>query len=198
MLPPRPDPEIQPLDAQHPPVRYEDVDPYTADHRDYLLLQSRVNLMATSQMSDLKANLMLTLSAVMLQVALTKVADHSYQGPTAQYWVLAAGALTTILLCAYSTMPKLPGKIRELRADEPLPKGFNLLHFGSFVQLPLSDFKRRMHTVLSSPPRTHDALMDELHAHGKFIATHKYAPLRLAYFTFLLTWVAAAILYSLA
>jgi hypothetical protein len=35
---------------------YEDVDPYTADHRDYLLIQTRVNLMAVSQMSDLKAN----------------------------------------------------------------------------------------------------------------------------------------------
>ena len=64
----------QPADPSKPAPRvYEDVDPYTADHRDYLLNQSRVNLMAISQMSDLKANLMLTLSAVMLQFALVKV-----------------------------------------------------------------------------------------------------------------------------
>jgi len=154
--------------------------------------------MATSQMSDLKANLMLTLSAVMLQFSLTKVADHTYAGPTAQFWVLAAGALATILLCAYSTMPKMPRKVLEIGADEPLPKGFNPLHFGSFVQLSLPDFKRRMSQVPSSPPRTHDALLDELHAHGHYIARHKYAPLRLAYFTFLITWVVAAGLYTIA
>ena len=198
MLPHPPDHGSEPLDPQHPPVRYEEVDPCTADHRDYLLLQSRVSLMATSQMSDRKANLMLTLSAVMPQFALSEAADHTYDRPLAQYRVLAAGALVTILLCALSTMPKLPSKLQGLREDHPLPTGFNLLHFGHFVPLPLADFKRRMKQVLSSPPRTHDALMDERHAHGRFIALPQEAPLRMACFTFPITWLVAAGLNAMA
>ncbi|HRD52337.1 MAG TPA: DUF5706 domain-containing protein [Flavobacteriales bacterium] len=185
-------------DPQLPPVRYEDVDPYTADHRDYLLQQSRVNLLAISQMSDLKANLMLTLSAVLLQFALAKVSDHTLDGPKAHYWMMTVGALITILLCAYSTLPKAPRHADLIKAGEPLPKGFTLLFFTSYIRLPLEDYKRRMHRVLSSPPRTHEAIMEELHAHGLYIANKKYRPLRWAYITFLLTWVVGAVLYALA
>lgn len=177
---------------------YEDVDPYTADHRDYLLNQSRVNLMAISQMSDLKANLMLTLSAVLLQFALVKVSDHSLTGPKSHYWVMVVGALITILLSAYSTLPKAPLRSRQLKDDEPAPKGFTLLFFTSFIRLSLPEYKRRMSVLLSSPPRSHEAILEELYAHGKYIARKKYLPLRLAYMTFLLTWLAGAIMYSLA
>ncbi|MFZ1691811.1 MAG: Pycsar system effector family protein [Flavobacteriales bacterium] len=191
--------ETTPLvDPQLPPARYEDVDPYTADHRDYLLNQSRVNLMAISQMSDLKANLMLTLSAVLLQFALSKVSDHTLDGPKAHYWVMVVGALVTILLCAYATLPK--GKLlrNTIKENGPLPKGFNLLFFTSYIQLSLPDYKARMNQVLSSPPRSHDAILEELHTHGRFIAQQKYVPLRLAYFTFLLTWLVGAVLYAMA
>jgi len=181
-----------------PPVRYEDVDPYTADHRDYLLIQSRVNLMAISQMSDLKANLMLTLSAVLLQFALSKVSDHALTGPKAHYWVMVIGALTTILLCAYATLPKAPSMKQRIKENGPLPPGFNLLFFTSFITLTPEEYKQRMHTVLSSPPRTHDAILDELHSHGRYIAHSKYRPLRLAYIVFLLTWVIGAVLYAMA
>lgn len=181
-----------------PPMKYEDVDPYTADHRDYLLNQSRVNLMAVSQMSDLKANLMLTLSAVMLQFALAKVSDHSLDGPKAHYWVMVAGALITILLCAYSTLPKARLTKNTIGESDPIPPGSSILYFTTFCRLSLEDYKKRMHTVLSSPPRSHDAILEELHAHGQFIALKKYRPLRLAYTSFLLTWLVGAVLYAQA
>ncbi len=190
--------EQKPTDPRLPPVRYEDVDPYAADHRDYLLQQSRVNLLAISQMSDLKANLMLTLSAVLLQFALVKVSDHTFEGPRAHYWVMTVGALVTILLCAYSTLPKAPRHSAMLKAADPLPKGFTLLFFTSYIRLPVEEYKRRMHVILSSPPRTHDAILDELHAHGRYIAYMKYRPLRWAYITFLLTWLVGAVLYATA
>ena len=195
--PPRAEQPLRDSEAA-PPARYEDVDPYQADHRDHLLIQSRWNLMTVSQMSDLKANLMLTLSAVLLQFALSKVSDHALTGPKAHYWVMVFGALTTILLCAYSTLPKAPPLGRQLPDGAPLPKGFSLLFFTSFIQLSLPDYKRRMHEVLSSPPRTHDAILEELHSHGHYIARKKYRPLRLAYISFLLTWLVGAALYAMA
>ncbi|MBL7963707.1 MAG: hypothetical protein JNM31_07655 [Flavobacteriales bacterium] len=192
------DPHHEPLPEQPKPAPvYEDADPYAADHRDYMLQQSRVNLLAVSQMSDLKANLILTLSAVTLQFALSKAVSNDATNPHITYWVIAVGSLITIILCGYSTMPKAAMKRRELEANTPLPQGFNLLYFGSYTQLPLSEYKKRMNQVLRTPPLTHDAILDELHQHGRFIMRHKYLPLRLAYASFLLTLVTSALLYAL-
>ncbi|HOZ40262.1 MAG: hypothetical protein IPO05_12340 [Flavobacteriales bacterium] len=195
------DPERPPAEPILGPLQatstrsYEDVDPYTADHRDYLLIQSRVNLMAVSQMSDLKANLILTLSAVMLQFALVKALDGPTGSSSLTYWSLAIGSLVTIALCAWSTIPKTPLRFTEMPDDGsqgPLP---NLLHFSTFNQLPLTAFKRQMNHVMRSPPHTHEAILEEIHAHGRYIARRKYLPLRLAYITFLLTWLIGAALY---
>lgn len=182
-----------------PPVaqQYDDVDPYTADHRDIMLQQSRVNLMAISQMSDLKANLILTLSAVMLQFALMKVTDHELVGPKLHLWVIAIGSLITILFSAYSTLPKSPIRFREKPDNGGVDVPKNILHFSTFIPLTLVEFKRHMTTVLRSPPHTHEAIVEELHAHGRYISRRKYLPLRLAYMSFLLTWIVGASLYVL-
>ncbi len=177
---------------------YEDVDPYTADHRDQLLMQTRWNLMTASQMSDLKANLMLTLSAVMLQFALVKVSDSGQQEQVAHYWAIVLGALSTILLSAWSTIPKSPLLMRERPDSGSNTVPFNILHFTNFIELSLPEFKRHMNHVMSTPPRTHEAILEELHAHGRFISRRKYLPLRLAYLSFLITWLMVAIIYLVA
>jgi len=191
------DPLADPYEAPPlpPPRQYEDVDPYTADHRDYLLNQSRMNLMAISQMSDLKANLMLTLAAVMLQFALVKVSDHELVGPKAHYWVIVTGALATIILSAWATLPKAPLRFHERQDEGTNIVPTNILFFSSFIGLSLPEYKRHMDRVLSSPPHSHEAILEELHAHGRYISRRKYLPLRLAYMTFLLTWIAGAALY---
>ena len=177
--------------------QYDDVDPYTADHRDSLLSQSRYNLMMISQMSDLKANLILTLSAVMLQFALMKVGNHDLQGPKIHFWVIAIGSLITILFSAYSTLPKSPLRFREKPDGGSVDVPKNILHFSTFIPLTLVEFKRHMATVLRSPPHTHEAIVEELHAHGRYISRRKYLPLRLAYMSFLMTWIVGATLYVL-
>ena len=191
-----PGPTTEPIPA--PPViseAYEDVDPYSADHRDYLLIQTRVNLMAVSQMSDLKANLMLTLSAVMLQFALMKVSDPTIAGAVAQYWVITLGALSTIILSAWSTVPKTPLFFRERPDDGSMHTPPNILHFSNIIELGLPAYKRHMKQVMRSPRHTHEAILEEIHAHGRYIARRKYLPLRLAYISFLLTWIISASLY---
>ncbi|MBK8498486.1 MAG: hypothetical protein IPL52_06615 [Flavobacteriales bacterium] len=177
------------------PRQYEDVDPYNADHRDYVLIQSRVNLMAVSQMSDLKANLMLTLSAVMLQFAVVKAADHELHGSHLPYWVIVVGSLITIVFSALSTLPRSRFRLEERSDDGRSPAPKNLLYFGTFIHLSLPAFQRHMNNTLSSPPHTHEAIIEELHAHGRYIARRKYFPLMLAYLSFLLTWLVAAAAY---
>ena len=191
--------EPTPLPEQDPQVRmpmsYEDVDPYTADHRDYVLLQSRVNLMASSQMADLKANLILTLSAIMLQFGLTQMTSPEPIAHRTALLAIVIGSVITIVLCGYSTIPISSFRRKMFGEQEELPGSFTLLFFGSYTKLPKQRFKEMMHATLSSPPRTHDSILDELYTHGQFIMRKKFLPLRLAYTTFLLTWLLSALLF---
>jgi hypothetical protein len=52
-----------------------------------------------------------------------------------------------------------------------------------------------MKQVMRSPRHTHEAILEEIHTHGRYIARRKYLPLRLAYISFLLTWIISASLY---
>ena len=129
--------------------------------------------MAVSQMSDLKANLMLTLSAVMLQFALMKVSDPTIAGAVAHYWVITVGALTTIILSAWSTVPKTPLIFRERPDDGSLHTPPNILHFSNFIELSLPAYKRHMRQVMRSPPHTHEAILEEIMTKykGQYILT---------------------------
>lgn len=193
--PPEEKQEEAPLEAPKVVQQYDDVDPYVADHRDMVLSQSRMNLMAISQMSDLKANLILTLSAVLLQFALVRIADHDLPGPKIHFWVITIGSMITILLSTYSTLPKAPLFFKEKKDEGSTKVPNNILFFTSFIPLTLAEYKRHMTSILRSPPHTHQAIMEELHAHGRYISRKKYVPLRLAYVSFLLTWILGAILY---
>jgi hypothetical protein len=48
-----------------------------------------------------------------------------------------------------------------------------------------------MKQVMRSPRHTHEAILEEIHAHGRCIARRKYLP----YISFLLTWIISASLY---
>jgi hypothetical protein len=191
-IPPREDLPKTPIGQR---LTYEDVDPYTADHRDYVLSQSRVNLMVSSQMADLKANLILTLAAVMLQFGLLRITDAEHPGHHAALWAVVLGSIITIVLCGVSTIPKASFDLKKLRDDEQLPGTFTLLFFGSYTHISKARYKELMHRTLSSPPRTHDAILDELYSHGQFLLRKKFLPLRLAYITFLATWLVSAVLF---
>ena len=47
----------------------------------------------------------------------------------------------------------------------------------------------------TTPPRAHRAILDELHSHGEYIARKKFLPLKLAYISFLSTWLLSALMY---
>lgn len=97
----------------------------------------------------------------------------------------ALTALITITLCIFCLYPK------RLPSKTGLP---NLFHYVEFSRLEESDFLERMGTIFADKEQLAQAALRDLYLLGSRIVQPKYAFLRLAYATFLLGQLTAALL----
>ena len=163
-----------------------------ANEINYLLQQTRVHHMQLSSMADLKANMLLTMSSIVITLAAPRVfVDGQLQWPLV---MLIFFSLITIILAAYSVMPKLPFWPRGKR---PMPdaksRHFNLLFFGDFTGMDYPDFEAAMETALNDHSRVYELQVREIYLIGSFLAHTKYRYLRLAYMTFISGLLASVI-----
>jgi len=155
-----------------------------ANEINYLLQQTRVHHMQLSSMADLKANMLLTMSSIVVTLAAPRVIqDGHIQWPLA---MLIGFSLVTIVLAAYAVMPKLPlwphskGPTPDLKSDH-----FNLLFFGDFTAMDYPKFEAAMESALNDHSRVYELQVREIYQIGSFLAHTKYRYLRLAYLTFI-------------
>lgn len=150
----------------------------------YLLQQTRVHHMQLSSMADLKANMLITMSSIVVTLAAPRVmVDGALQWPLL---MLIIFSLITILLAAYAVMPKLPFFDRRKRSlPDAQSSHFNLLFFGDFSSMDYAHFAAEMEAVLNEPSRVYEIQVREIYILGTFLAHTKYRYLRLAYTTFI-------------
>ena len=156
---------------------------HPASHIDDLLGQTRAHHVQLSSMADVKANMLLTMSSIVVTLAAPQVLKAGSQLPLI---VLIISSLTTILLAAYSVMPKQPYKAKPPTpgSAETGPKR-NLLFFGDFLGLTYAQYEAEMETLLNDPSAVYEVQVREIYTLGVFLAETKYRYLRLAYLTFI-------------
>jgi len=133
-----------------------------------------------SSMADLKANMLLTMSSVVLTLCLPQILRNDHLWPL---YILMCSCLLTICLTTYAVMPKLP-PANLPPADISNPQ-FNLLFFGDFSRLTQQQFEDAMQEVMSDHSRTYGAQVREIYLLGSFLARKKYRYLRLGYLSFI-------------
>ena len=156
---------------------------HTGAHIDHLLGQTRAHHVQLSSMADVKANMLLTMSSIVVTLAAPQVLKSGSQLPLI---VLIVSSLITILLAAYAVMPKQPYKAKDL---PPGAAGTgsrrNLLFFGDFLGLDYAQYEAEMETLLNDPSAVYEVQVREIYTLGVFLAETKYRYLRLAYVTFI-------------
>ena len=174
------------VDSQMPPANaFGDIpERITGDNLIRTAQQHHVQL---SAMADLKANIVITVSSVILTFTLGRINDPQ----------LKVGAI--ILLCftsvalILSILAVLP-KYRPLRLNgRPLPPHFNLLFFGHFAELPRERFLEEMARAMRSDGSAYEAMAKDLYSLGVYLAHYKYPYLRAAYLFFLTGFLLAGI-----
>ncbi len=151
-------------------------------HLDHMLRQTRMHHVELSTMADMKANMLLTISAVVITLSAPHVFKPDFQWP---FLVLIGFCLITVGLATYAVMPKIPLPRRGQPRPDVRSRRFDLLFFGDFTRLDYSEFEAAMEEMMNDPSRTYEAQIRELYTLGTYLAEKKYRFLRLAYLSFL-------------
>jgi hypothetical protein len=151
-------------------------------HLDQMMRQTRAHHVQLSSMADMKANMLLTMSSVVITLSVPHIFKPAFTWPL---FVLIGFCLVTIGLAAYAVMPKLPISSKNQPAPDVRSPQFNLLFFGDFTRLAYPQFESAMEEMMNDPSRAYEAQVRELYTLGTFLVTKKYRFLRLAYCSFI-------------
>jgi hypothetical protein len=155
---------------------------------DCLLRTMQQHHVQLSTMADTKANIIITMSSIVLTLVLGRLNDPILR--TASL-TLAAFTMLSLLLAVLAVLPKYrPLKLAE---GAPIPPQFNLMFFGHFAELPRERFLTEIAGALKSDGSVYETMARDTYALGWYLAHHKYRYLRLAYLFFLGGFVLACI-----
>lgn len=155
---------------------------------DYSIMAAQRHHVSLSQMADNKANIIITVSSIVLTLALGRMNDPELR---ASMLTLAGFTLIALLLAILAVLPKY----RPMRLTDPkqLPPHFNIMFFGHFAELPREEFMRRWADALRTDAAVYENLTNDLYSIGSYLSRHKYRYLRFSYVFFLTGFLVAAV-----
>jgi hypothetical protein len=154
---------------------------------DVMLRTAQQHHVALSSMADLKANILITVSSIVLTMSLGRMNDPSLR---VSVLTLTAFTLVALLLAILAVLPKY--KPFKVTGDE-LPSGFNLLFFGHFAELPRERFLDEITRAMKPDGSVYSTMANDLYSLGWYLAHRKYRYLRYSYLFFLAGFVLACI-----
>ena len=144
------------------------------------------NHIKLSDIADTKANILLSVSAIILSIALSTLfpkldkPDNYYLiYPTMLFLLMS---VVTMIFSILSTRPKVTSG--TFTSEDVANKKVNLLFFGNFHKMPLEEFQDGMEQVMNDRDYLYKSLMKDLYFLGK-VLDKKYKLLRVAYNIFM-------------
>lgn len=154
---------------------------------DVFLRTAQQHHVQVSVMADVKANIVITASSIVLTLALNRYDDPGYRK---SIMVLVPFITLALLFAIVAVLPKH----RPLHwvAGAPKPPMFNLLFFGHFATLSKERFLGEMEKVMESDAALYRAACEDIYGIGVYLNQYKYRYLRWSYFFFLTGFLLAA------
>lgn len=146
-----------------------------------MLRQTRMHHIQLSTMADVKANGLMTISAIMLTFSAPFVVREQFR---LAVLALIISCLLTIVLATFAVMPGTPLRLKKSPPPDLQLPTFNLLFFGCFAPMSYQQFAAAMEDVLNDPSKTYEVQVREVYTLGVYLAAKKYRYLRLAYIAF--------------
>tara|TARA_B100000795_G_scaffold247056_1_gene213103 strand:+ start:240 stop:827 length:588 start_codon:yes stop_codon:yes gene_type:complete len=150
------------------------------------------NQMRLNMMADQKANIMITVSAIVFSVTVAELDNPVMRYP------LMFFALCCILSLLCAIVAIIPNtnypKDSNGNLDKTSPQ-FDPLYFGHFSQMDIEDYKEHYADSLMTDDKVYDTLAKEMYISGKTLALVKYRWIRWSYSAFLFGMFGAMMIF---
>jgi pycsar effector protein len=157
---------------------------------DHMLRETRLHLINFSQMADTKANILLSISSVLLSISLTKVSDPRFTQTIA---MLVVFLLITIFLALMTVIPKLQGfRHKKHSVHDPT---YSPLYFGDYADIPYDEYAQDLEDIMNDSNRTYEIMVKEIYYSGVYLVMNKYKYIRLGYMFFFAGLIVSTLIY---
>jgi predicted metal-dependent HD superfamily phosphohydrolase len=158
---------------------------------------SAANQMRLSRMADNKAHIMITVNSIILSVVISlllrKLDTNTFlMIPT---FMLLVTSVTTIVFSILATRPTIPNGFFSKKDIEE--KNSNLLFFGNFYRMPLSDYREGMKMIMEDREFIYGSLVMDGYAQG-IVLGKKYRLLRISYSVFMFGLIISVLAFIIA
>jgi hypothetical protein len=157
---------------------------------DHMLRQTRMNLVAFSQMADTKAHIILSLASVLLSLSLTQIANP---GLTLSIAGLDLFLLFTIFFALLTVIGKI--KVFDRRKHSVNDPDYSPLFFGNYGDIPYEEYAQDFEKTMNDPDSTYEIIVKDIYYAGTYLLQTKYRYIRLAYLCFFTGLIVSTIIY---
>ena len=150
-----------------------------------------------SSMADNKANIMISINAIMMSIVFSVLfnkfaTDPNLIVPTV---ILTIISTSTIIFAILATRPNLSAGV--FTKDDIKKRRTNLLFFGNFYKMPLDDYEWGVRELLKDKDFLYGSLIRDIYFLGKVLGK-KYLYLRISYTIFMFGLVLSIIAFAIA
>ena len=155
-------------------------------------LRNHINL---SAIADNKANLMLSINAIIISITISVLVPNYKTNPEfnipAGFMLLVC--LLSIVFATLSTRPKVTRG--TFTKEDIINKKANLLFFGNFFNTSLDEFEWGMGEMMKDRDFLYGSMVRDLHSLGK-VLNRKYYFLRITYYIFMYGMILSVLLFG--
>jgi predicted metal-dependent HD superfamily phosphohydrolase len=166
---------------------------------DTMFKTTLTNHIRLSEIADSKANILLSVNAIIISIALStlipKLDSPSNAHLIVPTFLMVLFSVICIIFAILSTKPKVTsGKFTRKDIED---KKVNLLFFGNFFKMPFEEFEWAMKELISDKDYLHNSMIKDLYYLG-LVLERKYRLLRLTYNTFMFGIIISVIAFVVA
>jgi predicted metal-dependent HD superfamily phosphohydrolase len=155
------------------------------------------NHIQLSEMADNKANILISVNAIIISVILSVLLRKLQTDPylTIPTVIFLLASVCTIIVAILATRPKVTGG--TFNEDDIINKKTNLLFFGNFHRVPLEKYERAMRTMMKDSDYLYSSIVQDIYHLGSVLGK-KYKLIRLAYNIFMVGIILSVLAFAVA
>jgi hypothetical protein len=157
---------------------------------DHMLRQTRMNLVNFSQMADTKAHILLSISAVLLSLSMTRLAEPHFT-------ISATALILFLLVTIFFALLTVIGRVRAFnqRKHTVHDADYTPLFFGNFGDISYEEYAQDFAETMNDADKTYEVMVKDIYYAGIYLLNTKYRYIRLAYLYFFTGLIVSTAIY---